>query len=72
MSTALNLKGSEYSAVFLTQWDQSDDSSPAHYTVITRAKTRLEVLASPSPTAKDAIRTRFRDAIDAGLISEAS
>jgi hypothetical protein len=72
VSTSLNLKGSEYSAVFLTQWEQSDDSNPAHYTVITRAKTRLEVLASPSPTAKDAIRAKFRDAIDAGLISEAS
>jgi hypothetical protein len=71
VSTALNLKGSEYSAVFLTQWDESLDKSPAIYTVVTRAKTRLEVLSSESDEAKSKIRAQFRAALDLGLISEA-
>ena len=70
VSTALNLKGSEYSAVFLTQWEQSEDLNPAHYTVITRAKIRLEVLADPSELSKNKVQTRFRNALDVGLISE--
>jgi superfamily I DNA/RNA helicase len=71
VSTALNVKGSEYSAVFLTQWEDSRDKNPAMYTVVTRAKTRLEVLSSESDEAKSTIRAQFRAALDSGLISEA-
>lgn len=70
VSTALNLKGSEYSAVFLTQWENSQDKEPAIYTVVTRAKTRLEVLSGTTDFAKSKIRTQFREALDSGLISE--
>jgi DNA helicase IV len=71
VSTALNVKGSEYSAVFLTQWEDSRDKNPAMYTVVTRAKTRLEVLSSESDEAKSTIGAQFRAALDSGLISEA-
>lgn len=72
VATPVNLKGSEFDAVFLTDWESSADQPPSMYTLICRAKARIEVLADPSESSKQTVRTMFAKALEENLITEAN
>ena len=70
VASALNLKGSEFDAVYLIDWHLSEDSAPALYTLIARARARIEVFAEPNAESKSSVRNKFEKALSAGLIKE--
>lgn len=66
----INLKGSEYDAVFLVDWDSATEPAPSMYTLICRARARIEVLADSTPASKDKVKKEFQQALNEDLISE--
>ena len=70
VSTAINFKGSEFDAVFLIDWQKSTEAAAAMYTVITRARARIEVFADNSLASKSKVRSQFDLAISERLITE--
>jgi hypothetical protein len=72
IATPINLKGSEYDAVYLVNWDEASEPHPSMYTLICRARARIEVLANPTTESKSKVRALFKDAIDEDLIAEAN
>jgi DNA helicase IV len=70
VSNSINFKGSEYDAVFMVDWEYSDESNASMYTAITRARGRIEVLAGTSEAAREKIRKIFEAALNDQLISE--
>jgi hypothetical protein len=70
VSTAINFKGSEFDAVFLIDWQKSSEADAAMYTVITRARARIEVFAEDSPASKSKVKSQFDQAINKLLIME--
>lgn len=72
VSNSINIKGSEFDAVFLVNWDDSKELAAAMYTLISRARTRIEVLSSALPQSKALVRRQFNQAIEENLITEAS
>jgi len=72
IGSAINLKGSEFDAVYLINWDVSNEPSPSMYTLICRARSRLEVLATDSDASRTSLRQLFKVAIGRGLIKEAN
>lgn len=72
IARAINLKGSEYDAVYLLNWEETAQNPPSMYTLISRARARIEVLANPSEESKRVIRELFKDALDQQLIEEAN
>ena len=70
VASALNLKGSEFDAVYLTDWHRSEDLAPAMYTLVARARARIEVFADPTAESKSKVRRKFEKALSGGLIKE--
>lgn len=70
VASALNLKGSEFDAVYLVDWHRSDDPAPAMYTLVARARARIEVFAAPTAESKSKMRDKFEKALSGGLIKE--
>jgi len=70
VASALNLKGSEFDAVYLSDWHRSEDAAPSIYTLIARARARLEVFADPTPSSKKNVQSKFEKALSKGLIKE--
>ena len=70
IANALNLKGSEFDAVYLVDWHRSEDPAPAMYTLIARARARIEIFADPTEESKLKMRHKFEKALSAGLIKE--
>lgn len=68
----INLKGSEYDAVYLVNWDEASEPPPSMYTLICRARARIEVLANPTTDSKKKVRALFKEAINEDLIAEAN
>jgi len=72
VSNSINIKGSEFDAVFLVKWEDSKELPAAMYTLICRARARIEVLSSGLPNSKALVRKQFIQAIKENLITEAS
>jgi hypothetical protein len=68
----INLKGSEYDAVYLLSWGDCQESQPSMYTLISRARARIEVLADPTAETKNKVRSLFERALAEELITEAN